>query len=254
MTLIRNAGVTLSNKLTRFIPLPLLRAIYGLLLALGAPLGWVLTQWLAGRDPFDTAQIDELLYVYMVVATSIVFSALGYLIGKREQMITDLALTDELTALYNKRYFKNRLEQEFKRHQRTASLFSVILIDLDFFKRINDQYGHPAGDEVLKNVSSTIMANCRENEIAARVGGEEISIIACDCDLNSASLLAERIRKAIEQSTSSWQGEDIKITASFGIAMASASSNNAWEIYQAADRALYQAKQTGRNKICTNKW
>lgn len=254
MTLIRNADTRLSNKLTRFIPLPLLRATYGLLLALGAPLGWILTQWLAGRDPFDTAQIDTLLYAYMVTATSIIFSVLGYAIGKREQMITDLALTDELTALYNKRYFKNRLEQEFKRHQRTASPFSVILIDLDFFKRINDQYGHPAGDEVLKSVASTIMANCRENEISARVGGEEISIMACDCDLAAASLLAERIRVAIEHSTSNWQNKKIKITASFGIATASASANNAWEIYQAADRALYQAKQTGRNKICTNAW
>jgi len=254
MTLIRNADATLSNKLTRFIPLPLLRATYGLLLALGAPLGWIITQWLAGRDPFDPTHIDGLVYGYMIVATSIVFSALGYVIGKREQMITDLALTDELTALYNKRYFKNRLEQEFKRHQRTASPFSVIIIDLDFFKRINDQYGHPAGDEVLKNVSSTIMANCRTNEIAARVGGEEISIIACDCDLEAASLLAERIRIAIEHSTSNWQSKKIKITASFGVATASASSNNAWEIYQTADRALYQAKQTGRNKTCTNAW
>ena len=250
MTLIRNADANLSNKLTRFISLPLLRASYGLLLALGAPTGWVITQWFAGRDPFDANQVDALLYSYMIIATSIVFSALGYAIGKREQMITDLALTDELTALYNKRYFKNRLEQEFKRHQRTASPFSVILIDLDFFKRINDQYGHPAGDEVLKSVSSTIMANCRENEIAARVGGEEISIIACDCDLNAASLLAERIRAAIEQSTSSWQSKVIKITASFGVATASASSKNAWRIYQEADTALYKAKQTGRNKVC----
>mgnify|MGYP000332423927 FL=1 len=254
MTLIRNADATISNKLTRFIPLPLLRATYGLLLALGAPLGWILIQWLAGRNPFDIAHIDVLLYTYMIAATSIVFSALGYAIGKREQMITDLALTDELTALYNKRYFKNRLEQEFKRHQRTTSPFSVIIIDLDFFKRVNDQYGHPAGDEVLKNVSSTIMANCRTNEIAARVGGEEISIIACDCDCDAASLLAERIRVAIEQSTSSWQSDKIKITASFGVATASAASNNAWEIYQAADRALYKAKQTGRNKVCTNTW
>jgi len=252
MTLIRNADAMLSNKLTRFISLPLLRAMYGLLLALGAPLGWLFTQWLAGRNPFDPAQIDALLYAYMVLATSIVFSALGYAIGKREQMITDLALTDELTALYNKRYFKNRLEQEFKRHRRSASPFSVILIDLDFFKRINDQYGHPAGDEVLKNVSSTIMANCRTSEIAARVGGEEISIIACDCNLKAASLLAERIRAAIEQSTSSWQGEQIKITASFGVATASSSSKSAWEIYQDADKALYQAKQSGRNRICTS--
>jgi diguanylate cyclase (GGDEF)-like protein len=252
MTLIRNANAKISNKLTQFIPLPLLRASYGLLLALGAPIGWIITQWLAGRDPFDTDLVDSLVYSYIIITTSIIFSALGYAIGKREQMITDLALTDELTALYNKRYFKNRLEQEFKRHQRSASPFSVILIDLDFFKRVNDQFGHPAGDEVLKNISSIIMANCRTNEIAARVGGEEISIIACDCDLEAACLLADRIRLAIEHSISNWQGKKIKITASFGVATASKASNNAWNTYQDADRALYKAKQTGRNKICTN--
>lgn len=250
MTLIRNANATLSNKLTRFISLPLLRAVYGLLLSLGAPLGWLLIQWIAGRDPFKTAQVDTLLYTYMIVSTSIVFSVLGYAIGIREKIITDLALTDELTALYNKRYFKSCLEQEFKRYQRNENPFSVIIIDLDFFKHINDQYGHPAGDEVLKTVSSTIMANCRKNEIAARVGGEEMSIIASDCNLSSASLLAERIRIAIEESTSSWQGEEIKVTASFGVATATPSSHNAWQIYQLADKALYQAKQTGRNKIC----
>lgn len=252
MTLIRNTDAKLSNKLTQFISLPLLRATYGLFLALGAPLGWIITQWLAGRDPFDSHHIDSLLYSYMIVTTSIVFSVLGYLIGKREQMITDLALTDELTALYNKRYFKNRLEQEFTRHKRNTSPFSVILIDLDFFKRVNDQYGHPAGDQVLKDIASTIMANCRTNEIAARVGGEEISIIACDCDLDAAVLLAERIRVAIEYSTINWQSKRIKITASFGVATASTASTNAWSVYQEADKALYHAKKTGRNKVCTD--
>jgi len=250
MTLIRNANAKVSTKLTHFISLPLLRALFGLLLALGAPSGWILVQWLAGRDPFAEEHIDSLLYTYITLTTIIVFSAFGYFIGRREQMITDLALTDGLTALYNKRYFKNRLEQEFERHQRNASPLAIILIDLDFFKHVNDNYGHQAGDEVLKNVSSTIMANCRKNEIAARVGGEEISIIACDCDLNSATNLAERIRSAIEKSTSCWQGEEIKITASFGIAKASDATKNAWQIYQHADKALYQAKQTGRNKTC----
>lgn len=251
MTLIRNADAKLSNTLTRFIPIPWLRATYGLLLALGAPIGWIIVQWLVGRNPFDPRHIDGLVYSYMIITTSIVFSMLGYMIGKREQMITDLALTDELTALYNKRYFKNRLEQEFKRFQRTSNAFCVILIDLDFFKHINDQYGHPAGDQVLKDVSSVIMANCRKNEIAARVGGEEICIIACDCNLDAAKLLAERIRIAIEHHTTSWQSEQIRVTASFGIATAFAATKNAWTVYQEADSALYQAKQTGRNKVCT---
>ncbi len=251
MPLISDSNTKSPYKITRFIPLPFLRALYGLVVAMGAPSGWMLVQWLAGRDPFSSEHIDSLLYSYMTITTVIIFSALGYAIGRREQMITDLALTDGLTALYNKRYFKNRLDQEFERHLRNATPLTVILLDLDFFKHVNDTYGHQAGDEVLKTVSSTIMANCRKNEIAARVGGEEMSIIACDCDLTAATHLAERIRAAIEKSTSYWQNEELKVTASFGIANASPSTENAWQIYQHADEALYKAKQTGRNKVCT---
>ena len=94
------------------------------------------------------------------------------------------------------------------------------------------------------------MANCRENETAARVGGEEMSIIAYDCTKEAAYTLAERIRLAIEESECSWQSARIKLTASFGIAVVDESSETAWQVYQGADEALYQAKKTGRNRVC----
>jgi len=213
-------------------------------------LGWIFLQWFNGRNPFATDQIDPLLYGYLTLTTMIVFGCLGYFIGRREQMITELALSDGLTALYNKRYFKNRLEQEFERHLRHGTPLAIIQIDLDFFKKVNDTWGHQAGDELLKSVSAIIMANCRKNEIAARVGGEEICIIACDCCEEDAMHLAERLRVAIENATSNWQSQSIKITASFGVAVADARTSNAWQVYQNADNALYQAKQTGRNKVC----
>lgn len=230
--------------------MPWLRAFYGFVLATGSPLGWVLLQWLDGRNPFAADQIDLLLYGYLTLTTMVVFSALGYFIGRREQMITELALSDALTGLYNKRYFKNRLEQEYERHQRHGTPLAVVQIDLDFFKKVNDTWGHQAGDEVLKNVSTVIMANCRKNEIAARVGGEEMCVIACDCSDEDAMHLAERLRIAIEAAGSNWQGETLKVTASFGVAIADSGTTNAWQIYQHADKALYQAKQTGRNKVC----
>ena len=118
MTMIHHSNAKISNRLTRFVSLPVLRAFYGLVLSLGAPLGWILVQFLAGRKPFSEQYFDPLLYLYMSLATGVVFSALGYAIGRREHMITDLALTDSLTALYNKRYYKNRLEQEFVKFQR----------------------------------------------------------------------------------------------------------------------------------------
>lgn len=250
MTMIRNSNAKLSNKLTRFVSLPVLRAIYGLILALGAPLGWVLLQTLVGRDPFSEQYFDPLLYVYMILATSIVFSLLGYAIGRREHMITDLALTDSLTALYNKRYFKNRLEQEFEHHQRTSSSMALIQIDLDFFKDVNDHYGHQAGDEVLKRVASLILANCRKNDTAARVGGEEMSIIVCGGEHSEAGVLAERIRSTIEKTDFFWKGQRINLTASFGIAFATEETETPWQVYQYADQALYRAKEKGRNQVC----
>ncbi len=251
MTLIRSSNATISNRLTRYVSLPVLRAIYGVGLSVFSPLGWVFLQYIAGRDPLAPENVDGLLYTYMALATAIVFAALGYAIGRREQMITDLALTDGLTALYNKRYFKNRIEQEFVRHQRLGSPMAIIQVDLDYFKQVNDTWGHQAGDEVLKSVANTILANCRKNEIAARVGGEEISIIASDSGESDAAALAERLRAAIEEMIIHWQGETIHVTSSFGIAEASADSENAWAVYQQADLALYEAKRRGRNRICS---
>jgi len=250
MTLIRKANAPPSNTLTRFIALPYLRGLYGLLLSIASPLGWILIQLLAGREPFSDEHYDPLLYWYMSIATAVVFSTLGYVIGKREVMITDLALTDGLTSLYNKRYFTNRLEQEFERHLRQQSPMAVIQIDIDFFKRINDTYGHHVGDEVLKKIALLIKENCRKNEIAARVGGEELSIIAYDCVEDEAFNLAERIRQKITELDFSHLGISAPITASFGIAIADETNLKAADIYQHADEALYLAKKTGRNKVC----
>jgi diguanylate cyclase (GGDEF)-like protein len=248
--MIRNSNAKISNRLTRFISLPVLRAIYGFILSLGAPLGWVLLQKVIGRDPFSVQYFDPWLYAYMILATGIVFSGLGFAIGRREHMITDLALTDSLTALYNKRYYKNRLKQEFEQHKRAGSPMAIIQIDLDFFKNVNDQYGHQAGDEVLKKVASMILANCRKNDTAARVGGEEMSIIVCGGANAEVETLAERIRSTIERADCFWKGQRIKLTASFGIAFATEQTETAWQVYQNADQALYQAKANGRNQVC----
>jgi diguanylate cyclase (GGDEF)-like protein len=245
----KSSNAKISNKMTRFVSLPVLRGLYGLILSLGAPVGWVILQKIAGRDPFSERFFDPLLYAYMSVATAIVFSALGYAIGRREHMITDLALTDSLTALYNKRYYMNRLEQEFEQHQRYGTSMAVIQIDLDFFKQVNDQYGHQAGDEVLKKVAGLIMSNCRKSDTAARVGGEEMSIIVCGGSSDEAKILAERIRYTIEHLECFWQSQRIALTASFGVAFAGVKTESPWQVYQNADKALYRSKQGGRNQV-----
>lgn len=250
MTLIRKANAAPSTTLTRYLSLPLLRAIYGFILSFGSPLGWMLLQYLAGRDPFSETHFDMLLYAYITLATSVVFSLLGYFIGKRELMITDMALTDGLTGLYNKRYYVNRLDQEFERFLRHGSPVSLIQIDLDFFKNINDNFGHQVGDEILKRVAQIIRENCRKNEIAARVGGEELSVIAFDSDKIAAEKLAERIREKINGLKYYQLDTPIPVSASFGVAGADASMKTATELYEQADKALYEAKRTGRDKVC----
>jgi len=127
---------------------------------------------------------------------------------------------------------------------------SVVQIDLDHFKKINDNWGHQAGDEVLRNLGALLLANCRKNEVAARVGGEEMSVIVCDSSEDQAYQLAERLRKEIENARITWDGEMLKITASFGVACSNNSDGNAWEVYRNADQALYRAKEEGRNRTC----
>jgi diguanylate cyclase (GGDEF)-like protein len=250
MTLIRKINTAPSDKLTRYISLPCLRGLYGLVLSTASPLGWIIIQFIAGRDPFSEKYFDPLLYYYMSIATAIVFFVLGYAIGKREVMITELALTDGLTSLYNKRYFSNRLKQEFNRYLRQKSDIALIQIDIDFFKGINDNYGHHIGDEVLKAIAKIIRENCRINEIAARVGGEELSIIAYDCQEEAAYKLAERIRQKIQEFDFSSLGIPIPVTASFGVAVADASTKKDSDLYKNADEALYVAKKSGRNRVC----
>lgn len=239
----------ISNRATRYLPLPYLRAVFGFALAILAPVGWVVLQWFVGRDPFSRPYWDPLLYGYISIASFLTFTLLGYLIGRRELLITELALTDSLTALYNKRYFRNRLEQEFSRFRRHGTPMSLIQLDLDHFKVVNDTWGHQAGDEVLKTISALIMSKCRTNEIAARVGGEEISIIVSDSTEEEAFHLAERLRLSINACLSTWQGAAIQVTASLGVAQATREMENAWVLYERADQALYQAKQNGRNQV-----
>jgi len=248
MNTISNTPNAVANSFfIRRLSLPLIRAAHGIILAMLVPAGWVLTQWIAGRSPLAAENIDFLLYAYVSIVTASLSGCVGYLIGKREQTITDLALSDGLTDLYNKRYFQTRLEQEFERFQRYSTPLSLVQIDLDHFKQINDTWGHQTGDMVLKAVGKTILENLRTGEIAARVGGEEICIIVSNSSAQAAFQLAERLRKTLKSLELTYQGEHIDVSASFGVAQADANTLTKWQLYEHADKALYQAKRNGRD-------
>jgi diguanylate cyclase (GGDEF)-like protein/PAS domain S-box-containing protein len=160
------------------------------------------------------------------------------------------ANTDSLTELYNRRYFTEHSEREFYRAKRHLRIVSLISIDIDHFKNINDCYGHPAGDKVLMSVAKCLLPCIRQEDILARIGGEEFSILLPETALQSAKVVAERIR--LNQSNLSikgqWKGE-ITLTVSIGVTCIKFEDDTFDDFFRRGDKALYQAKALGRNQV-----
>ncbi|MFH1282458.1 MAG: GGDEF domain-containing protein [bacterium] len=163
-----------------------------------------------------------------------------------------MAITDGLTKLYLQRYFLLKAEEEAKRANRYKQPMSIIMIDIDNFKRINDTYGHLEGNRVLLNVSEIIKKTTRDTDVPARYGGEEFSILMPMTDKFSAKIVAERIRQAIESHEITLQDTQVKITVSVGVASFPSDGINSNIILNCADDMLYEAKRTGKNKVCVS--
>lgn len=163
-----------------------------------------------------------------------------------------LSHTDALTQLNNQGYWHECCELEFKRQKRTQKISSLIMLDIDHFKKVNDTYGHPFGDEVIKKVADCIRDNMRVTDISGRYGGEEFALILVDTELEAAKLVAERIRQSIEKLSLTYQGVDIKVSSSFGVAQITDKLLDYKRWIKIADLGLYMAKDTGRNKVCVN--
>lgn len=227
--------------------------------AAGAPLGWLAMRWLAGSDPGVELTTQPGLYLYMLLGTMAAFAIFGMLLGEREDRLLasnarleELSLTDSLTGLRNGRYFHARMDEEFSERERTGDSLAVVLLDLDHFKRINDTYGHPVGDDVLVSVGRAIQSVSREGEVEARVGGEEFALLLPRSSGEAAREVAERVRRAIAAAQISPDGdpaEKLHVTASAGVATTvETGAATARELYGAADAALYRAKQEGRDR------
>lgn len=167
-------------------------------------------------------------------------------------------ITDALTGIYNRRYLDRRLGEEFSRARRHRHPLSLLMLDIDHFKRINDSYGHRAGDEVLKHLGELLMKAVREMDVVARYGGEELMVIAPDAGLDAAVALAERLRQHAESHelvlTNQASGRQlIRVTISVGVASFHAGMNSVEELVRMADEALYRAKETGRNRVVAHR-
>jgi len=171
--------------------------------------------------------------------------------ARLHRRIQALAITDGLTGLYNHRYFHESLSKELARAGRYRRALSLIMLDIDYFKRYNDTYGHPKGDIVLQRIAQILTENLRKPDIAVRYGGEEMAIILPEADKESTGHTAERIRSVVEGCPfGEEQEEKVKITVSLGVAVYPEDARSKEELIVKADHALYRAKDEGRNRVC----
>ena len=181
-----------------------------------------------------------------------IISALGA-VTLRNRLLYDrmeeLAIRDSLTGLYLFRYFKEHLSEEILRTHLNKKSFSVILLDIDYFKKYNDEFGHSAGDIVLKNVASILLSNVSQADLVARYGGEEFVLLLPNKGKEEAAKLAERIRSEIEKSKIVLRRIEGSVTASIGVGTSPWAGRTADEIIHTVDKNLYKAKNLGRNRV-----
>jgi diguanylate cyclase (GGDEF)-like protein len=165
--------------------------------------------------------------------------------------LEEISITDGLTKIYNRRYFNERLRQELKRVSRYGPPLSILMIDIDHFKKVNDTWGHQAGDTVLSGVAGLIKDRLRETDLIARYGGEEFCLLATGTDQAGVQVLAERVRKLVQSTVFEHGGKAIAVTVSIGVCTWEPSlRDDQEELIRRADSALYRAKEQGRNRVC----
>ena len=168
----------------------------------------------------------------------------------KQRELQRLTRLDGLTGLYNRSTFAELTRQELARAQRQGSATSILLLDLDLFKRVNDTWGHPAGDAVLKNVATVAINAVRATDLVGRLGGEEFIILLPNTSLEAARRLAEKLRAQVQQSPTPWDAARITTTVSIGVASTTATEQRDFDhLYSTADKALYSAKALGRNRV-----
>ena len=180
-------------------------------------------------------------------------SGINSMAGKLEQIHTELkdaAIHDELTGCFNRRQLDQEIIKIFSLAQRTGEALCLLMLDIDYFKKINDTYGHAAGDEVLRSVAALIGKELRQHELLYRYGGEEFTVVLPAASEDAAAKLAERIRANIaDHSVDVGSVNPLNVTISIGISSYPHSASSVKELFDKADKALYEAKSSGRNRV-----
>lgn len=199
-----------------------------------------------GTDGFSEADEDILLTFGFHAAFALEKARL-------HQEVRQLATIDGLTGLYNHRAFQERIETEIERARRFGSKVSLLMMDIDNFKRLNDTYGHSMGDEVLRRIGCKIVENIRNIDFAARYGGEEFTVVLPETNLEGAKITAERIREAIKDYRITHGENLISVTVSIGVSTYPDNASSRMDLIEKADAALYEAKRSGRDRVCSYK-
>jgi diguanylate cyclase (GGDEF)-like protein len=234
-----------------------LYALAGAVLGLGAPAGLLgirlMRRGLGGRSVVEEIRNDPETYVYTASSTSIVFALFGGILGRYADRLARLATTDALTGLSNARVFHERLRQELGRVVRYHESLSLLVLDLDSLKHINDQHGHQAGDEAIRSVAGAIRRGLREIDLGARLGGDEFGVLAPRTNEESAVALGERLRALVR--THGGAASDAGATVSIGVASLVPSRGERptpGALMAAADQALYRAKRAGGDRVAVD--
>ncbi len=236
------------GRARRRLPRSVADSAWGVLLSTGAPVGLLVVRLLSGRASPDALAdewaADASTYLYVAVSTAIVFAGFGAALGRRADSLARLATIDGLTGLLNRRAVAERLHGEVRRAQRHRQALAVLAIDLDGLKRINDGYGHEAGDAALRRVSDVLKSVCRASDIVGRWGGDEFLVLAPGDSEEDARRLAERIRAAVAAVAGA-----TPLSVSIGVATLGAREPSLEALVRHADDALYEAKRRGRDRV-----
>lgn len=162
----------------------------------------------------------------------------------------EISVSDGLTNLYNRRYLEQRLAKEVSYARRFRKPLTVLMTDVDFFKRLNDTYGHQAGDYALRRVSEILTAGLRDYDVVARYGGEEFAIVLLSTPRGRGASTAERLRQAVEEGPITYRNQHLPVTISIGVATFPEDASDSDALVGLADKALYEAKRRGRNMVC----
>jgi diguanylate cyclase (GGDEF)-like protein len=235
------------------------RLLQAMLLAPAAPLGWLVLRWVQGASPWEELAAAPGVYLYMLLGSLAVLAAFGARAGLAEdrlvrlgRALADECVTDALTGLRTAPYFRARLQEAFAAAVRSGAPLSVIVFDLDRFKRINDDHGHAAGDAVLAACARVLLEVTRRGETAGRIGGEEFALLLPNTGASQAARTAERVRVAVEGTRVAAPGgaQELRVTLSGGVAStADGGYDGPFSLLSAADAAMYVAKRRGRNRI-----